>query len=543
MQVIHTALNYTVNTRTTAIASSGRHLCNRDTCPDCSHLSVAAVRLMESVRERLVASWNKSVASAVSTSQHPKQSVTLTCMPAIPVIPTVGKSWRITEKAPPPQPSKRASFFKGTLEQARLAGVTDQEIASIAVALKPVLEEKSGDSGHSVKRGVLPETCSSQTIKRGKAVLEPSSNPERVTPVKHVEYCPHDHLTQAGSTSTPATVMVPSTESSTAATTQTAVTITRTRKPPAPPPATQFLGTGQHPRTADREETLRVLMHKTKFSGHSNVDTDIADNDDHCLESLFAGRTKSGIIYLGPDEMASKHKIGVNLNIGTKNTRIGVPRELEGWMKTTLYRDNTTLRWILFEDRVAPRHHRQLPDGVDRCVCMLQPARTTIDGVSYMASCRTAMSRGQRRVFESHARQIEQDDLFVSGVLTAQSCEKMLHYDVEPNASSDIMIVSDIDLPSKRSSKYIVTSHSLQTESSAQSSPTPDSILCTAHALLETCCHMKAKLLILTIAYPFAWEVLFHVELCNVLHTLAEHGIDFCVSHALQSVVTIQFAS
>ena len=35
-------------------------------------------------------------------------------------------------------------------------------------------------------------------------------------------------------------------------------------------------------------------------------------------------------------------------------------------MKTTLYRDNTTLRWILFEDRVAPRHQRQLPDGVDR---------------------------------------------------------------------------------------------------------------------------------------------------------------------------------
>ena len=65
-----------------------------------------------------------------------------------------------------------------------MAGLTDEEIASIAVALKPVLEkeEKSGDSGRSVKRGVLPETCSSETIKRGKAVLEPSSNPERVTP-------------------------------------------------------------------------------------------------------------------------------------------------------------------------------------------------------------------------------------------------------------------------------------------------------------------------------------------------------------------------
>ena len=283
---------------------------------------------------------------------------------------------------------------------------------------------------------------------------------------------------------------------------------------------------GRHPRTADREETLRVLMRKTKISGHSNVDSDIADYDDHYLESLFSGRTKSGIIYLEPDEMASEHKILVNLKIGPKNTRIGVPRELEGWMKTTLYRDNTTLRWILFEDRVAPRHHRQLLDGVDWCVCMLQLARTTVDGVSYMASCRTAMSRGQRRVFESHARQIEQDDRFVSGVLTAQSCENLLHYGVEPNAYSDIMIVSDIDLPSKRSSKYIVTSHSLQPESSAQSTPTSDSILCTAHALLETCCHMKAKLLILTIAYPGVWEVVFHVEQCNVLHTLAEHGID-----------------
>ena len=38
---------------------------------------------------------------------------------------------------------------------------------------------------------------------------------------------------------------------------------------------------------------------------------------------------------------------------------------------------------------------------------------------------------------------------------------------------------------------------------------------------------MKATLLILTIAYPGAWEVLYHVELCNVLHTLAEDGIDF----------------
>ena len=89
------------------------------------------------------------------------------------------------------------------------------------------------------------------------------------------------------------------------------------------------------------------------------------------------------------------------------------------------------------------------------------------------------------------------------------------------------MIVSDVDLLSNPSSKYIVTSHCPQPASSTQPSPTLDSILCTAHALLETCCRRKAELLILTIAYPGAWEVLFHVELCNVLHTLAEHGIDF----------------
>ena len=149
-------------------------------------------------------------------------------------------SWRITEKAPLPQPSKRVSFFKGTREQARLAGLTDEEIASIAAALKPVLEkeERSGDTGRSVKRGVLPEACSSQTTKRGKAVLE--SNPESVSLGVHAAYRAHDHLTQAGSTSIPATTTVPSTESAIAAATQTAVTITGTRKPPAPPPATSF---------------------------------------------------------------------------------------------------------------------------------------------------------------------------------------------------------------------------------------------------------------------------------------------------------------
>ena len=124
---------------------------------------------MESVRERLVASWNKAVADAATTPQLPMPDVTLTPMTAAPVAPAAGKSWRITEKAPPPRPSKRVS-----LEQARLAGLTDDEIASIAAALTPVLEkkERSGDIGRSTKRGALPEARSSRTMKRGKAVLE-----------------------------------------------------------------------------------------------------------------------------------------------------------------------------------------------------------------------------------------------------------------------------------------------------------------------------------------------------------------------------------
>ena len=181
---------------------------------------------------------------------------------------------------------------------------------------------------------------------------------------------------------------------------------------------------------------------------------------------------KSGIIYLGPDEMASKHKIRVNLKIGTKNTRIGVPRELEGWMKNHALSRQHNLALDSFRGSCCATPSATIADGVDRCVCMLQPARTTVDDVSYMASCRTAMSRGQRRVFESHARQLSKMTV-LSGASSQHSLANiLLHYDVEPNASSDIMIVSDIDLPSKPSSKYIVTSHSLQPKSSAQSPPT-----------------------------------------------------------------------
>ena len=95
---------------------------------------------MESVRDRLVAIWNKAVADAATTPQPPMPGVTLTPMAAAPVALAAGKSWRITEKALPPQPSKRASFLKGTLEQARLAGLTDDEIASIAAAFACVGE-------------------------------------------------------------------------------------------------------------------------------------------------------------------------------------------------------------------------------------------------------------------------------------------------------------------------------------------------------------------------------------------------------------------
>ena len=114
----------------------------------------------------------------------------------------------------------------------------------------------------SVKRGVLPE--------RGEAVLEPSSHLASVSPGKHDVYRAHDHLT-------------------------TSQTVVRTRqKLPAPPLGTEFWSTGRHLRTANREETLRVLVCKPKFCGDSNVDTDIVDY----IKSLFDGM-KLGIINLG----------------------------------------------------------------------------------------------------------------------------------------------------------------------------------------------------------------------------------------------------
>ena len=146
--------------------------------------------------------------------------------------------------------------------------------------------------------------------------------------------------------------------------------------------------------------------------------------------------------------------------------------------------------------------------GASVC-CNLQGQPLTV--VSYMASCRSGPCVEDSDVFSSRMHdRWSKTTVLSTASLTAQSFENLLHCDVEP--SSDIMIVSGVDLPSKPSSKYINTSHSLQPESSAQPSPTSDSILCTAHPLLETCCHTKAKLLILTTAYPGAWEVLFHVE-------------------------------
>ena len=92
--------------------------------------------------------------------------------------------------------------------------------------------------------------------------------------------------------------------------------------------------------------------------------------------------------------------------------------------------------------------------------------------------------------------------------------------------SSDVMIVSDTDLPSKPSSKCMVTSHSLQPASPTAIIDIRRHFVCCA-CFIGDLLPPEAKLLILTIAHPDAWEVLFHVELCNVLHMLTKHGVDW----------------
>ena len=85
-------------------------------------------------------------------------------------------------------------------------------------------------------------------------------------------------------------------------------------------------------------------MGKTKISDHPNVDTDVADHEGHYLESLFIGRTKSGLIYLGPDELASKHKNPREPQDRYEEHAHWCATRIGGMDENRLHRDNTTLR-------------------------------------------------------------------------------------------------------------------------------------------------------------------------------------------------------
>ena len=161
--------------------------------------------------------------------------------------PPIATDWVDINKGDSLRPNYRRRLV---CQETRGRSTNDVEMGDVheAIHLNRLLRlyppgAEGGDTGRSVKRSALPEACSSQTTKRGKAVSEPPSNPEppeehAVNRVRHFEH--HDQLMPAGSTSTPATTTVPSTEATRAVSTQTAITIAWTRIPPAPPLVTQF---------------------------------------------------------------------------------------------------------------------------------------------------------------------------------------------------------------------------------------------------------------------------------------------------------------
>ena len=143
----------------------------------------------------------------------------------------------------------------------------------------------------------------------------------------------------------PATTTTPSTDATTAATTQTVVTIAGTRIPPAPPPATQFLGIGRHPlnSTSGSQTPACCRLHTQvpgRFRAMSNCATRFTSltTTDHAISSLcllVARNAEYHLNTIGLDMMASKHNrnVAVNLNglldVFTNRTHAHVGRELD----------------------------------------------------------------------------------------------------------------------------------------------------------------------------------------------------------------------
>ena len=71
---------------------------------------------------------------------------------------------------------------------------------------------------------------------------------------------------------------------------------------------------------AEVMETNNNIIKNTLVSGQDHIDADAGDFSDEFYSSLFDGRKKSGIIYIGKEDLASSLKIRANVKTKTADT-------------------------------------------------------------------------------------------------------------------------------------------------------------------------------------------------------------------------------
>ena len=178
-------------------------------------------------------------------------------------------------------------------------------------------------------------------------------------------------------------------------------------------------------RTRDREEHVHAKVPKTTLSGATHIHMDVAGFDDvYCGSFFVVARHLAS--YAWDATCLPQHT-------RCEGTSRSAPRRKDGSAldDTTLYRYDKTQKWILFEDRIATRAHRWLPNNVDRCFAMLQRMQQTADGVSDLANHKTVMSKSQRRGCESQLQQLNHDDrLTFDDILSGQDRNMLSHDDL-----------------------------------------------------------------------------------------------------------------
>jgi hypothetical protein len=156
----------------------------------------------------------------------------------------------------------------------------------------------------------------------------------------------------------------------------------------------------------ERKSEMTYLVGNTMSNG-SLEDIDVAAWPEEFLEEILQRMPrKNGIVYVDCNKGESKRdRIRCNIKYRPEDTRVGVPRELEHYMKTSLTRQKGQTAWVLLEDRVDARYRRDR-DGV-AYFCSLAPQKIT------------TMTKQNRKKFDKAVQQLYMEDDLLSRAIKA----------------------------------------------------------------------------------------------------------------------------